>query len=170
MGAGIALNMAIRYPEKVEGLVLVRPAWLDSRKPENLAILIEAAQHIGRENGEQLFRQREDFQAIQSFVPNAAKSVLGVFAETQRPEISKVLECMVNDCPFDSFKELKNIDQPCLIIGNEEGPRSRLKHIEEFSTENMNISAIQINSINENNYVIKFYHFKEVLVDIVASI
>ena len=29
-----------------------------------------------------------------------------------------------------------------------------LEHVEEFSTENMNISAIQINSINENNYVL----------------
>jgi pimeloyl-ACP methyl ester carboxylesterase len=29
MGAGVALNVAVRYPERVAGLVLSRPAWLD---------------------------------------------------------------------------------------------------------------------------------------------
>src|SRR5262249_57034897 len=38
MGAGVALNIAVRYPERVAGLVLSRPAWLDGpMPPENVA-------------------------------------------------------------------------------------------------------------------------------------
>ena len=28
MGAGVALNLTLRYPQRVKGLLLVRPAWL----------------------------------------------------------------------------------------------------------------------------------------------
>src|SRR5262249_11354645 len=38
MGAAVALNVAVRYPERVDGLVLSRPAWLDGpMPPENVA-------------------------------------------------------------------------------------------------------------------------------------
>ena len=30
MGAGIGLNLAIRHPERIKGLVLIRPAWLEN--------------------------------------------------------------------------------------------------------------------------------------------
>ena len=33
MGAGIALNFTLRHPERVLGLVLSRPAWLDAPNP-----------------------------------------------------------------------------------------------------------------------------------------
>src|SRR5438105_2035578 len=38
MGAAIALNFSVRYPDRVLGLVLSRPAWLDRPYPENVAI------------------------------------------------------------------------------------------------------------------------------------
>src|SRR5437868_987747 len=43
MGAAIALNFAARYPGRVLGLVLSRPAWLDRPMPDNLAIFPEIA-------------------------------------------------------------------------------------------------------------------------------
>src|SRR5262249_6583263 len=36
MGAAIALNFVLRYPERVVGLVLSRPAWLDAPNPWNV--------------------------------------------------------------------------------------------------------------------------------------
>jgi pimeloyl-ACP methyl ester carboxylesterase len=33
MGAGLALHLALRFPERVLGLVLSRPAWLDAAHP-----------------------------------------------------------------------------------------------------------------------------------------
>ena len=34
LGAGTALNLAIRYPDRVTALVLCRPAWLDRPQAE----------------------------------------------------------------------------------------------------------------------------------------
>ncbi|MEZ5040160.1 MAG: alpha/beta hydrolase [Saprospiraceae bacterium] len=122
MGAGISLNVALRYPERVKALVLIRPAWLDQGSPENLAILLEAAPFIGQKNGLATFEQRPNFKRIQQLLPNAAQSVLGVFAPTQRAEIPLVLENMIKDRPFSDLKALENIHHPCLIIGNEDDP------------------------------------------------
>jgi pimeloyl-ACP methyl ester carboxylesterase len=36
MGAGVALNLALRHPKRMAGLVFSRPVWLDSPRPENL--------------------------------------------------------------------------------------------------------------------------------------
>src|SRR5688500_13336160 len=38
MGAGIALNLTLRYPARVRGLVMVRPAWLDRPNPWTVAM------------------------------------------------------------------------------------------------------------------------------------
>lgn len=122
MGAGISTNIALRYPDRVRGLVLVRPAWLDQKTPDNLAILVDAAQWIGKDNGLERFCESADFVAIQQRLPKAAQSILGVFAETQRPEIPTVLKAMVNDAPFADLNALQNIDVPCLLIGNEDDP------------------------------------------------
>ena len=79
MGSGIALNMALNYPDKVKGLVLVRPAWLDAINPENLALLLEAADRIPLHNGLDEFEQLPEFKQIKEQLPKAAQSILGVF-------------------------------------------------------------------------------------------
>lgn len=132
MGAGIALNTALRYPDKVSALVLVRPAWLDRGKPENLEILLEASRYINLQNGLQEFSGGNSMRTLQEKLPLAAQSVLGVFDPSQREEISLVLESMVKDHPFDNLSALDHIDIPCLIIGNEDDPLHPLELAEQI--------------------------------------
>lgn len=122
MGAGISTYMAINHPERVRALVLVRPAWLDSGSPDNLKILLTAADYIESDKDVSGFKEEAEFQTIQQNVPNAAQSVLGVFADTQRPEISRVLRAMVEDHPFDDIDLLEQINVPTLVIGNNDDP------------------------------------------------
>ena len=122
MGAGISINIALRFPEKVKALVLIRPAWLDQKSPENITILSGITKWIGKENGQAMFEKNEVFQQIRSVLPNAANSILGVFSSSQRKEIPLVLESMVNDRPFSDLAALKQIRKPSLIIGNEDDP------------------------------------------------
>ncbi len=121
MGAGIAINIAIRFPERVKALVLIRPAWLDEKNPENLSILNEVADYIEKNNISG-FTQGERFQKIDAILPLAGKSLLGPFDPSQRPEIATVLKKMVGDRPFDDIDLLSNIDKPCIIIANQDDP------------------------------------------------
>jgi len=122
MGAGISLNIAIRYPDRVKGLILVRPAWLDQPSPDNLKILLKAAELIPSSNGQKEFEQIPDFQNIKNSIPNAAKSIFGVFSNTQRPEIPQVLKRMINNVPFSNLEKIKTIQKPCIILANEDDP------------------------------------------------
>ncbi|MEL6922434.1 MAG: alpha/beta hydrolase [Bacteroidota bacterium] len=122
MGSGIALNIALRFPERVKGLILVRPAWLDQPTPDNLKILLTAADHMGQPGGKAAFQQLEVFKTMQQQLPNAARSVLGVFAETQQKELPTVLRQLVNDRPFDQLEKIRDIQKPCIILANDDDP------------------------------------------------
>lgn len=146
MGAGISTNIALRYPDRVLALVLVRPAWLDQKTPDNLAILVDAARWIGKDNGLERFAESADFTAIQQRLPKAAQSILGVFAETQRPEIPTVLRAMVNDAPFSDLNALQKIDVPCLLIGNEDDPLHPYEMAEAMHQKINNSKIIKVAS------------------------
>jgi len=122
MGSGMALNIALKHPEKVSALVLVRPAWLDIPNPENLLILKKAATYIGTPEGSLEFKQQSVYKDIAAQLPLAARSIMGVFAPSQRKEIPTVLDKMVGSCPIEKLENLKQINIPCLIIANEEDP------------------------------------------------
>lgn len=122
MGSGIALNISIRYPQRVKALILHRPAWLAEIDPENLMILKEAIPFIDQLNGSSLFKSNQAFKKIEVELPAAAKSVMGVFADTQQQELPLVIEKMVGDSPFKALDVLNHINVPCLILGNDDDP------------------------------------------------
>lgn len=122
MGAGIALNIAVRFPEKVEALVLVRPAWLANPNPKNLRILCRAADWIGQVEGATSFQFDIEYMDIEKKLPLAAKSIMGVFASSQRKELPLVLNSLVGSQPIQQLSDLKKLTMPCLIIGNVDDP------------------------------------------------
>lgn len=134
MGAGISIHFALHYPEKVKALVLVRPAWLDRPNPENLSILLTAAGYMGSPSGKNLFEQTDSFTQLAKELPSAAQSVMGVFGLGQQKEIPLVLRSMVGDAPFQEMDQLKKINVPCLIIGNDDDPLHPFSMAETLST------------------------------------
>ena len=122
MGSGIALNVALRFPERVQALVLVRPAWLDFSTPENLKILLDAAELMPSETGLEQFNSLNYMRELDQLLPKAAQSIRGVFAPTQNDQLPRVLRSMINDCPFKSISDLSRVQVPCLIVGNDDDP------------------------------------------------
>ncbi len=61
LGAAVAVNVALRFPDRVLGLVLSRPAWIDRPLPENVDLYATIARLI-RELGPR--RGSNDFRAI----------------------------------------------------------------------------------------------------------
>ncbi len=120
MGSGIALNIAMRYPQRVKGLILVRPAWLDQPFPANLQILLPAAELMNQQGGREAFCKLEQFQQVKPAA--AAKSILGIFSDDQQPELASVIPLLVGDYPVASLARLDSIDQPAVIIGNDHDP------------------------------------------------
>ena len=133
MGSGIALHMAVHHPERVEGLILVRPAWLASGRPRNLEILLELLPFLDQENGKKQFAQTASLQNIQSWLPNAANSVLGMFERDQQATTGQVVSHIVRDAPIPMMLDLEKVSVPCLIIANHEDPLHPYELAEEIA-------------------------------------
>lgn len=158
MGAGIAFNVALRYPSYVKALILLRPAWLDKAAVDNLGILIEALPYMKNENGYEDFAALPYMKNLESSLPLAANSILGVFSDTQQSQMPLVIEAMVKDAPIKSISDLKKISCPCLIMGSENDPLHPYNIAEVLHTHigHSNLYQIESNYVDSKQYKIDF--------------
>jgi len=158
MGAGISINMALRYPEKVKSLFLVRPAWIDEGNPAHLRILSEAAELMSFSDGIEKFQQEVSFQAINKEIPNAGQSLLTIFNPEQQKELPIVLKAMVNDKPYAELTALQKLALPSTVIGNDDDP---LHPYDIAETTHQNIPGSVLNKVT-SRYVDGTLHQKEI--------
>jgi pimeloyl-ACP methyl ester carboxylesterase len=125
MGAAIALNFTLRFPKRVCGLVLSRPAWLDGPTPRNVALFGHVADLIRRHGparGLELFRQSADYRALRNESPDAAESMLRQFQHPRAAETVAKLERIPADAPCRKLDELRAIVVPTLVLANQQDP------------------------------------------------
>src|SRR5579859_4988599 len=101
MGAGVALNCALRYPERVLALVLLRPAWLDGPNKAN-ASRFELIAKLIREHGSvgsEIFSKTDAYTEVARESSDSAESLLGLFSDPHAVETVVRLERLPNDAP-----------------------------------------------------------------------
>jgi pimeloyl-ACP methyl ester carboxylesterase len=125
LGAAVAVNVAIRYPERTSGLVLVRPAWIDRPLPENVALYTTVARLI-RESGPQVglarFRSLPEFLAMERESPDCARSLVGQFEHPRALECVARLERLAADTPCPDRAFYAKLKIPTLVLGNRQDP------------------------------------------------
>jgi pimeloyl-ACP methyl ester carboxylesterase len=125
MGAAIALNFVLRYPERVVGLVLSRPAWLDAPNPWNVKIFSLISQLLrdhGRVTGKQRFLQTDEYREALSRWPDVAASLAGQFDNPLAEESAFKFERIITDCPNHDRREWAKIAVPTLVLANYRDP------------------------------------------------
>lgn len=119
MGAALALMCALRRPELVQHLVVVRPSWLASTRPPHLALIDRCGawlrQYSPSEALERLIADAE-YQELVQDVPLAATSVKGMFHRPHAVVHAAVLSAMFNDRPFASLTELRGVRVPATVV------------------------------------------------------
>src|SRR5258706_8067752 len=120
LGAGVALNFALRYPESAMGLVLSRPAWLDTPAPENSRGIPAAAGYIrqyGAQEGLVRFKQSDVYRAVEQQSPDSAASLASQFTDPRAVKAVDRLERLPNDAPNRDAAEWATIRVPALVLG-----------------------------------------------------
>jgi pimeloyl-ACP methyl ester carboxylesterase len=117
MGAGVALNIALRFPDRVSALVLVRPAWLNIPHPQNLHLLELLATSM-REKNTDAFMRSAVFTKHESEEFNTAHAVLSQLHREQPEHTVEILQNMIADIPFKHLSDLKRITVPVLILAS----------------------------------------------------
>lgn len=119
MGSGIALNIALRYPERVSKLILLRPSWLCQQQPRHLALVASVGRWIeqdGTEIAEQKLISHSDYIALYAEVPKVAESIRGLFKRPNHVSHTAVLYKMWEDAPFHSLNDLSKVSQDTLVL------------------------------------------------------
>ncbi|MHB8970082.1 MAG: alpha/beta fold hydrolase [Pirellulaceae bacterium] len=125
MGAAVALNFALRFPDRLIGLIQSRPAWLAEPNPRNAAWFGEIAGLIrthGAKAGQAVFRQSATYRQILAESPDVAQSMLNQFNNPRAEATVITLERIQNDAPCTSLQQLADIRVPTLVLANRQDP------------------------------------------------
>lgn len=119
MGSGITLNLALRYPERVQNIILLRPSWLHQKEPEHLKLVAYVGQwieEIGLDEARQKLLSDPDFQALMAENEPVAASIEGLFQRPVTPASTAVLYKMWQDAPFSDPTQLSGLSNPALVL------------------------------------------------------
>jgi pimeloyl-ACP methyl ester carboxylesterase len=125
MGAAVALNFALRFPNRVMGLVLSRIAWLDQPHPAERNSFVKIAKLIrehGAVRGAEVFKQTSHYQKILRESPDAAASLLGQFSHPRAEETVVKLERIPIHTPAHKREDWASISVPTLVLANRQDP------------------------------------------------
>lgn len=135
MGAAIALRFTQLYPDRVVGLILSRPAWLDQPRPENLRVFETIADLIRQCDpalGQRRFLETPEYAEHLRTSPDAAQILAGQFVHPRAAETFEKYEHIVNSCPWPDRLAWKAIDVPTLVLGNHADPLHPFQMAEEL--------------------------------------
>lgn len=121
MGAAIALRLASRYPDRVLGLVLVRPAWSFDPAPQNMRPFSEVAKLIRDrplEDARNAFAASATGTRFRSEAPDNLASLLGFFDRENAAVFAEVMRAIANDGPGVTPAAAGNLAIPALVIGS----------------------------------------------------
>lgn len=119
MGSGITLNLALRYPERVQKIILLRPSWSHIKEPDHLKLVAYVGQWIeeaGIESARQKLENDPDFQTLSDQNPPVAQSIEGLFQRPVTTASTAVLYKMWQDAPFSSPEILETATNPALLL------------------------------------------------------
>jgi pimeloyl-ACP methyl ester carboxylesterase len=121
MGAAIALNLAARHPQRVRGLIIARPAWLDAPAPANLAVFPEAAGYLERDDRDG-FAASATAQRLAVEGPDNLASLLGFFDRPDRARLPALLRAISADGPGVTLATMRTLRVPTLVLANHLDP------------------------------------------------
>lgn len=125
LGAGVGLNLALRFPERVQGLVLIRPAWLNQPNPWNVrmfGLMARLLRAHGPERAQALFVQTEEYRETLRRYPDTARSLALQFTGPHAQWAAARLEAFAQAVPWPDRKALGTIHVPTLVLANRLDP------------------------------------------------
>jgi pimeloyl-ACP methyl ester carboxylesterase len=137
MGAGVALNVAVRYPERVAGLVLSRPAWLDGpMPPENVtrfAAIARLLRRVGAAGDPEPalrcalaeFEASDDYQRLMTSSPDTAQSLRGQLTNERAVVAVEHLVRLPAERPLADLRAAETIRVPALVLAHQQDPIHR---------------------------------------------
>lgn len=120
MGAAIALHLAVRVPDRVLALALVRPAWLWDAAPPTMQPNAEVAAALrahGRVEGRAVFAASATAARLAQTAPDNLASLLGFFDRPDAAATADLLAAIAGDGPGVTQSQVAALRVPALVVG-----------------------------------------------------
>ena len=121
MGGLIAQHVALNHPDRVAGLILVRPAWALEPAPENMGSIREVAELIKfhpLQEARTIFEASKTAARLRREAPDNLVSLHGYFDRPDTSAFAEVLADIASDGTGVSKAEAARLEMPTLVIGN----------------------------------------------------
>jgi pimeloyl-ACP methyl ester carboxylesterase len=118
MGAAIALHLAVHHPDRVNALILARPAWLFGPAPANMAPYVEVALLLGAPDGLAAFDAGGTAARLAQQAPGNLVSLRGFFTRPNPEATAALLSAIAIDGPGVTRAQAQALDMPTLVIGH----------------------------------------------------
>ncbi|MCG3196860.1 MAG: alpha/beta hydrolase [Candidatus Omnitrophica bacterium] len=175
MGAGISTAFAVRRPERVRALVLVRPAWVDQPTPENLKWLPQVTQLLekaGPDGDMSRCRSLPEFAPFRDLSAELMEGLEGQLAKPKAHERRERLARMTRSCPITSWSEVEALTMPALVVGNEPDATHPIAMAEEWARRlpNARLAMIPAKSDMDAHRAGFRMHFQKLLEEIEGEV
>lgn len=125
-GAGVALHTALKHPERIEKLILSRPAWIDKPQDEHVREafykIYKILDDASIEDKKEAYKQTTIYKEMNNLAHYAGSTLLSQFDYKYAKETSEKLDRIPNDCPNNNREEWKDISIPTLILASKQDP------------------------------------------------
>jgi pimeloyl-ACP methyl ester carboxylesterase len=126
LGAAVALNVAIRYPDRVSALLLCRPAWLDvpqaDRNRDAYALIADLLDEHDVSDALAALERATLYQQVLAESPSAAQSLRHQITRPRAAINADILRCFPASSPAPNPADWQRITVPTLVIGHRADP------------------------------------------------
>lgn len=124
MGAAVALNLAVRYPERIRGLLLIRNAWTIHSMSEEVCRAYEDLGMSLKEKSLECFYKTEGWRIVRESSAYTRNSFIAPFSDEACLKYWKKYLILPRKTPISDEKQLEQLEMPVYILAN----RSDLCH------------------------------------------
>ncbi len=118
MGAAVSVTLALRFPGRVRGLALVRPAWTDQpMRPELRRLFSVCAQHL-QKGDRQGFLATPEYAAVKGLSAYTAGAFAAYFGDGASVRHWRKFVLLPASAPFEEPGQLGGIGMPTLVVAN----------------------------------------------------
>nr|WP_315427054.1 alpha/beta hydrolase [uncultured Albidiferax sp.] len=158
MGAAIALRIAVKRPELVRALVLVRPAWVTESTPANMQPNAEVGTLLAQfspERARECFEQSATAKKLAASAPDNLATLRGFFDRQPQADTSALLRRISADGPGVGPDDVRAIRVPALVLGHEDDAIHPLAHARSLAQllPQAQLGTITPKSVSREAYV-----------------
>lgn len=158
MGAALALRLAVRRPELVRSLVLVRPAWVTAPAPENMTPNAEVGALLARlppAEARAAFDASPTAARLAAEAPDNLASLRGFFDRSPQADTAALLTRIAADGPGVSDAEVRALRLPVTLIGHGADAIHPLAHVHALAAllPHATVVAITPKAVSKTAYL-----------------